>query len=45
MVQSELLTGILKVSGQSVDRAYIADWARKLDVVEIWEAILRRVGE
>lgn len=39
------ITGILKVSGQEVDRAYVAKWARSLELDEIWQAILRRLGE
>ncbi len=37
------ITGIVKVSGQDVDCKYIADWAEKLGLSEIWRAILRRV--
>lgn len=39
------ITGILKVSGEMVDRDYVARWAGELGVTEIWQAILRRVGE
>lgn len=39
------ITGILRVSGQEVDRAYVAKWARSLELDEIWQAILRRLGE
>lgn len=37
------ITGILRVSGVDVDRPYIASWAERLGVREIWEAILRRL--
>ena len=37
------ITGIVKVSGKDVDFKYIANWAEKLELSEIWEAILRRV--
>src|SRR3990172_7094001 len=37
------ITGILRISGQEIDRAYIASWAERLGVMEIWEAILRRL--
>lgn len=39
------IAGILKVSGEEVDREYVARWAEEFGVTEIWEAILRRVGE
>ncbi len=38
------ITGVLKVSGDRVDRAYIADWAEKLGLTEIWQAILKRLS-
>jgi predicted nucleotidyltransferase len=38
------ITGILKVSGEIVDRAYVARWAETLGLTEIWTAILRRLG-
>ncbi len=37
------ITGIIKVSGEDVDFKYIAEWAEKLELSEIWEAILRRI--
>jgi len=39
------ITGILKVSRDEVDMAYIANWSQRLDLTHIWEMILRRVGE
>ncbi len=39
------ITGILKISGEEVDRKYIFEWAQRLGLVEIWEAILKRIGE
>jgi len=39
------ITGILKVSGDDVDRAYVAHWADELGLTTIWRAILRRLGE
>jgi len=39
------ITGILKISGNEVDRDYILDWARRLELSEIWEAVLKRVEE
>ena len=37
------ITGILKVSDEQVDRRYVAEWADRLGVAEIWQAILRRL--
>jgi hypothetical protein len=37
------ITGILKVSGEIVDRDYVVTWARKLGLMDIWETILRRL--
>jgi len=37
------ITGILLTSGADVDRVYIAEWARRLGLTEIWEAIEKRL--
>lgn len=37
------ITGILKVRAEEVDRNYIADWAERLGLSEIWSALARRV--
>lgn len=37
------ITGILKISGDEVDSQYIAQWAVRLGLVEIWEAVLKRL--
>lgn len=39
------IAGVLKISGDHLDRAYIADWARRMDTLEIWEEALRRSAE
>ncbi|MGH7390747.1 MAG: hypothetical protein ACREM3_15005 [Candidatus Rokuibacteriota bacterium] len=39
------IAGIVRVSGSDVDREYIDEWARRLDVGDIWDAICRRLGE
>lgn len=39
------ITGIVKISGAEVDRQYIEDWAKRLGLTEVWEAILKRLGE
>lgn len=38
------IAGILKISPDEVDRDYVAGWAAQLDVVEIWQAVLKRVA-
>lgn len=38
------ITGILKVSGHDVDREYIVTWAKKLGLMEIWDAVEARVS-
>lgn len=37
------IAGILRVTGEGVDRAEVERWARQLGYLEIWEAILARV--
>lgn len=39
------IAGILTISGGMVDRNYIAEWARRLDLSEIWDAVQRRLRE
>ena len=39
------ITGILKVSGEGIDEAYIAEWADRLGLRPIWDTIKRRVAE
>lgn len=39
------ITGILKISGDIIDIDYITQWADRLDLREIWNAVLRRVKE
>lgn len=39
------IAGILKISGEMVDKDYIAEWSRQLGLTEIWDAIQRRLGE
>jgi predicted nucleotidyltransferase len=39
------VVGIMNVSGEQVDRAYVADWARELGVLDIWQAVLGRLRE
>jgi hypothetical protein len=34
------ITGIFKISGESLDREYISQWATKLDLDEVWDMML-----
>jgi hypothetical protein len=38
------IAGVLKISGERVDRAYIAGWASRLGLEDIWRAVQDRVG-
>jgi hypothetical protein len=38
------ITGMLKVSGDEIDRAYISEWADRLDLGNIWKSILTRLN-
>ncbi len=37
------ITGMLKVSGEIIDRNYIENWANKLRLLDIWEAIINKL--
>ncbi len=39
------ITGILKISSDLVDREYISNWAKRLGLSEIWEAVLQRLKD
>lgn len=38
------IAGMMKVSGEQVDRDYVSRWAAALGVSEIWQAILARLA-
>jgi len=38
------ITGILKISGDEVDYGYISEWAERLGLTEIWNAINDRIS-
>lgn len=38
------ITGILKISGDDIDSDYIVSWAKKLDLEDIWNAVLKRIS-
>jgi hypothetical protein len=39
------IAGILKISGEEIDRGYITEWSARLGLSETWDAILKRLGE
>jgi len=39
------IAGILKISVESVDRNYIFEWAQRLGLLEIWDAIQKKLNE
>lgn len=38
------ITGILRISGEKIDREYITSWLEQMEIKEVWEAILRRLN-
>ena len=38
------ITGILRISGNLVDRDYVANFSKQLGLTEIWEAVLARLS-
>jgi hypothetical protein len=38
------IAGIVRVQADALDRGYVSEWADKLAVTEIWQAILRRLS-
>ncbi|HEY0510974.1 MAG TPA: hypothetical protein VGH73_03665 [Thermoanaerobaculia bacterium] len=39
------ITGVLKISGDALDRGYIAEWAARMGTADIWKEILKRADE
>ena len=39
------ITGMLRLSGELIDRDYVSQFAEKLGVTEEWNAVLKRLGE
>ena len=39
------IAGVVKIRGEQLDCLYIATWAAKLGVADIWQAILDRMDE
>lgn len=38
------IAGVLKIQADKIDRAYLAEWATKLAVADIWHVVEQRVG-
>jgi hypothetical protein len=38
------IVGVLKVSGNQIDRSYIEDWVSKLGLEEVWQEVLSAFG-
>ncbi len=38
------IAGVLKISGETLDRAYLDSWAQRMGLEETWRALLNRVG-
>jgi hypothetical protein len=36
------IMGVLKISGEMIDREYISLWAKKLNLEDIWKTVLDR---
>jgi hypothetical protein len=39
------IAGVLKISGDHLDRDYMAEWAERMETSEIWQEILTRSTE
>lgn len=39
------ITGILKISGDIIDRSYISEWTQRLGLTDIWNAVQKRLTE
>jgi hypothetical protein len=42
MIPLRDIAGVLQISGEELDRAYIAEWADRMGTSEIWQEILNR---
>lgn len=38
------IAGILKISGEIVDWDYITEWAKRLELTEVWDAVREKLG-
>jgi len=39
------IAGVLKIYSEPIDRSYIEHWAARLEVLDIWSLILKRLNE
>ena len=39
------LRGIMRISGEEVDTAYVSEWAVQLGVANVWQAVLDRLAK
>lgn len=39
------IAGVLRVSGEGVDRRYIEEWSERLGLTEVWDAIAEQLGD
>jgi hypothetical protein len=39
------ITGIMRISGEEVDTAYVSEWAVQLGVTDVWQAVLDRLAK
>ena len=39
------IAGMLQISGNEIDREYIADWAERLGLISIWKTVLTKIDE
>jgi hypothetical protein len=38
------IAGIIKIRGDQLDFAYVDEWANRLELLDIWHEVLRRIG-
>lgn len=38
------IAGVLNISGEELDRDYLDEWAERLDVADVWQAVLEKSG-
>lgn len=39
------IASMLRISGDQIDQQYIRDWASRLDLSDVWQAVLMRLGQ
>jgi len=39
------IAGVLRIQGERIDRDYVTNWADKMDVADIWSAIVDKEGQ